>query len=492
MSQVLTLEELVERQQAIQSRLAEINTEFAGRHMPDETRSEWEGLGEEYRANEDLIAELEAREQTLANLATDDQSQQRREAGFHVRAPSAPSGQEIYDLVAVRQASRSMDDEARTVVEYAMRSVEAQTYPEQVGNNAAREHIARLMARFGEDAEPEVGLSRQAAFARRLLLTGSDVYRTAFLRYITGRPRTPEQERALSQTGSAGGFALVYTLDPTIIPTSNLSVNPYRTISRNETIVGTNEWRGVTSAGVTASYGAELTQASDNAPTLAQPAAIVDKAQCFIPFSIEIGQDWSGLQTEMAGLIQDAKDDVEATKFSLGSGHGSNEPEGVLTGATTVVTAAGTASFAVADVYKVWEALGPRFRPRAQWVGNLAQYDRVRQFDTAGGASLFIQNLTIGFQNQPPTPGNMGAQLLGRPANECSAMSSVLTTGALILTVGDWRYFVIVDRVGLDVEVIPHLMGASGRPLGQRGLYAYWRNTSKVLDTNAFRILKTG
>jgi hypothetical protein len=51
----------------------------------------------------------------------------------------------------------------------------------------------------------------------------------------------------------------------------------------------------------------------------------------------------------MAGMFQDAKDDLEATKFALGSG--TNEPFGVMTGATTVLTTAGTATYALADLY---------------------------------------------------------------------------------------------------------------------------------------------
>jgi hypothetical protein len=30
----------------------------------------------------------------------------------------------------------------------------------------------------------------------------------------------------------------------------------------------------------------------------------------------------------------------------------------------------------------------------------------------------------------------------------------------------------ILDRVGLTVEVLPHLLGANRRPTGERGLYA--------------------
>jgi predicted phage gp36 major capsid-like protein len=60
------------------------------------------------------------------------------------------------------------------------------------------------------------------------------------------------------------------------------------------------------------------------------------------------------------------------------------------------------------------------------------------------------------------------------------------------LTLGDFNYFLIVDRIGLDIEIAPLLFGPSNRyPTGQRGLLAMWRNTSKVLSANAFRVLTT-
>jgi predicted phage gp36 major capsid-like protein len=44
----------------------------------------------------------------------------------------------------------------------------------------------------------------------------------------------------------------------------------------------------------------------------------------------------------------------------------------------------------------------------------------------------------------------------------------------------------------MDLEVVSHLFDANMRPMGQRGIYAMWRNTSKVLDANAFRVLVAG
>ena len=58
-----------------------------------------------------------------------------------------------------------------------------------------------------------------------------------------------------------------------------------------------------------------------------------------------------------------------------------------------------------------------------------------------------------------------------------------------ILFVGNWSRYVIVDRVGMSVELIPHLFGDNNRPTGQRGLYAWMRTGAESVDDNAFRVL---
>ena len=40
--------------------------------------------------------------------------------------------------------------------------------------------------------------------------------------------------------------------------------------------------------------------ASDNSPTMAAPTATVTKAQAFVPYSVEIEEDWVGMETELA------------------------------------------------------------------------------------------------------------------------------------------------------------------------------------------------
>ena len=177
-------------------------------------------------------------------------------------------------------------------------------------------------------------------------------------------------ERALAEgAGATGGFAVPFALDPTILPTSDGALSPLRQLARTLTVT-TNEWRGVSSDGVTAAFAPEATEVGDGSPTLAQPTIRAEKAHVFVPFSIEVGQDWGGLQAELFTLFSDAKDNLEAQKFLYGGGTAANEPTGLISGAGTasVISTAATATLAPGDVYSLQESLGSRWQPRAQWV----------------------------------------------------------------------------------------------------------------------------
>jgi HK97 family phage major capsid protein len=466
-----TLEELRARQAEIDTRLREIHAESKGEKFNVEQRDEWNALNDELVANEEHIHELEARQARLEELASRGsvESEQRTvysRGNKKSRVPDDPT-----DLMAYRQTASNIDDLHDAYMEGALRLNEKMMPANfDADIEKSQERVDKLLRYVDSHDDPML--------AKRIIATSSSVYQRAFGKKVKGDYCSPEEERALSLTTTAGGFAVPYTLDPTIILTSSGVINPVRQFARIETITG-NHWIGVSSAGVTASYSAEATEASDDAPTLAQPAADVEKAQAFIPFSIEIGGDWGSLQSEMARLLQDAKDTLENTQFLTGLGHSSQAPQGLLVGATAAVTSASTAVLGVADIYSLELALQPRSRARGVFVGNKAVYQKIRQFDTAGGANLWVQ-LQYG---EPAT-------LIGYPAYEWSAYSSaVTTTGSTVLTFGDFSKFLIIDRVGMDIELVPHLFGtANNRPTGQRGLYAHWRNTSYVLQGGVSRL----
>lgn len=481
--------------EGLQSRLSEITerlkemaavAETEGRRFTQDEKDEWNERHDERREIEAHLEEIAAREAALEEMSRTERATER---GAHFQTRSPGRIEDPFDLTTMRTNPLvDPDAAAGEMQERAMRALDIASFPRPVQNGRpsitnerAKEHVERLMQ--ADHVDPNV-------LARHMLVTGSATYSRAFGKALQSAPLSPEESRALSLAAAGGGYAVPYTLDPTIIPTSNLSVNPFRAIARVEQITG-DTWQGVSSAGVTAAYAAEATEASDNAPTLAQPSISTEKAQAFIPFSIEVGMDWNGLQAEMAGLLQDAKDDLEATAFATGTG--TNEPQGVLVGATTVVTASGTASFAVADLYALENALGPRFRSRSSFLTNRAQVNRIRAFATAAGPVALTENLQTGTQTQDGARNaRLPVDVLGYPSYELSSMASVLTTGSLIAILGDFRYYVIIDRIGLTVELLPHLVGTNRRPTGQRGLYSYWRNSAGVISPNAFRVLKTG
>jgi HK97 family phage major capsid protein len=58
-----------------------------------------------------------------------------------------------------------------------------------------------------------------------------------------------------------------------------------------------------------------------------------------------------------------------------------------------------------------------------------------------------------------------------------------------VLLYGDFSNFVVSQRIGSSVELIPHLFGSNLRPTGQRGMYAYARYGADSINDSAFRML---
>jgi HK97 family phage major capsid protein len=479
MADSMMVEERQARITEIRARHEELNTEFAGQTFTDEARTEFEELAAERVEHERAIDELEQRR---AYLEEQSQREESREGGavFHTRKSGVARGEDIYDLSTIRSSVSSPEAARHELHERSKRAIETAVFPDfRVRKDQAQAHIERLLERDSRDGE----------LGQIILRTGKPGYKEAFVKYLGGVPLTGTEQRAFSL--SSTGLPVPYVLDPTVLPVSNSVVNPLRAISSVEQIVGANEWRGLTAGAVTASRVAEATEATDNTPTLAQPTIPTSKAHCFIPFSIESGQDWNGMDSALARLIADAKDDEEATAFAVGNGTPPN-PSGVVTGATGTTPASTGLTITAANLYALEGALAPRFRPRAQFVANRAMYNIIRALDTAGGAQLWLR-IGDSIPNNPASEGgngNTGLRLLGYPVNELSTMSSTVVNATKIMLLGDFSYFKIIDRVGMTVELIPHLFGATNRfPVGQRGFYAYWRNGSKVIDAAAFRAL---
>jgi HK97 family phage major capsid protein len=110
-------------------------------------------------------------------------------------------------------------------------------------------------------------------------------------------------------------------------------------------------------------------------------------------------------------------------------------------------------------------------------LANNLVYSRIRQFGQDLWGELREERLP---------------RLLNRPVLEAEDMDGVINAAQnnYIAIIGDFgQGYVIADRVGTTVELIPHLFGTNRRPTGQRGWYAHVRHGAAVVDAGAFRML---
>jgi HK97 family phage major capsid protein len=354
----------------------------------------------------------------------------------------------------------------------------------------------RIAGHLRPDQKDQVerNLRRDTDLARRILVTENPAYRTAWMKMVT-QPnpwlddeeqramRAWEEYRAMSEnTTTAGGFGIPVFIDPSIIMTAQGSGNPFLQLAKQVTI-NTNIWKGVSSAGVSWSFDTESSAVSDDSPTLAQPSVTVHMARGFIPYSIELGQDYPAFADEMGTLLATGYDELLIQKFSVGSGSG--EPDGIITkldataGSEVLITTAGT--IGAVDVFAAWNALPLRFQNNASWMMNVGVNSTIRQLGTT---NFYAQTVNL---TERMAETIMGAQVY----KSAYFVNFTNTTGHQnALVVGDFSNYVIARRGGMSVELIPHLFDVTNnRPTGQRGWFAYARIGGDVAATEAFRLL---
>lgn len=466
---------------------------------------------------EALVAELETLRSEIADLDALEQPTEEQTVRYDAALGEWDDKKAEHDRLveraekvdAVRAASlKPANREAGTAPAVIVRkdpfegvSVRADTDGDYSVNMGADDARARALSAIEAtsdvaDAAKEAAtqlVQRNKHAAKLALATGSPAYRSAFEK-ILEHPESYQAyleadeaaalRTAMSTTVGNGGYAIPFLLDPSVILTNTGTTNPFRRVATIKQ--GTsNKWNGLSSAGVTAEWKSEGSEAADGSPTVAQPSITAFLADVFAFGSYEVFQD-SDLASDLPMMIAEARDDLEAAAFAVGSGSGA--PKGVVTAVTAVTasrispTTGGTFTTAsIADVYKLIQGVTPKHRDRSSWLGNFTTFNTIRRMGEAAGAgATFWANLGAG---QPE-------QLLGLPVLESSEVVSAATTGSNILLAGNFRQFYIYDRLGTTLEYIPTLFGSNGRPTAQRGWFATWRVGSDVVDANAFRVLK--
>lgn len=458
----------IDRHNALRASLAEYSTREG--EPSAEERAAFAADIAEYDA---IAAEIDGLRSELAQLEAVASAPER------AREVAAPT-------VMVRQADPIADESAQYGTTEQVRGA-AKTAIENLP--LTDDHVRERLYATLERADDASG-----RLSRHMIAASRPAYRSAFSKLISGQTfgltaeevRSIEHVRAASLTDSAGGYAVPTTLDPTLIVTGahdGLTPNVVRQVANVRQITGDN-LNLVSTAGVTAAWASEGTEGTDDAPTLANVTITPYKAHVTVPFSIEISQDWAGMEAEMRRLMMIAKDDLEITAFTVGNG--SSKPLGMFYDVYTnytgqVQASAGSNAFAEADLYALIEKVAYRYRNRGAWMANEIILDKVRQFNVASAGTVWVQLAA----DRPGT-------ILGRTAYGNPQVDGTYGSGEnYVMAYGDFAAaYTIVDRVGMTVELVPHLLGtANNLPNGQRALYAYWRTGARIVDSGAIAVL---
>lgn len=466
------------RADVIRARREQIRSDLDGLEQIEEKGEEGEAIDDARVRTAALLEEwdelkvelepLEEHEAKIAAVRSASQLAANREATNTGPTTFARNKRDPFeDLDSVRHGLTAASDvraRARTAVEqFAERSDHWGLNSD--GAERATELIEKSGPKFGTEA------------ARMILTTGSPEYLTAFENYLVD-PGGYASRAALSLTSANGGYLVPFTLDPTIILTNAGSANPYRRVATVKTTT-TNDWNGVTSAGVSAEWTAEGTEAADATPTVGQLKITPQKADAYLFGSFEVLSD-SDFGQQLPELLADAKDRIEETGFAIGTGSG--QPLGIIPAGTSVSMHSTSAASGpnAADIFTLMSALPARWRgPRANnvWVMNLATMNILRTIPQFSGAVMPILQDTAN-----------GPMMMGVPVLESTSVVGVQANGAKVIAYLDARQFYIVDRIGMSVVYDPIVLGSNRRPSGQGAWYAFWRVGSGVSTATAIRV----
>lgn len=170
----------------------------------------------------------------------------------------------------------------------------------------------------------------------------------------------------------------------------------------------------------------------------------------------------------------------EEEAFLKGTGDANNQPTGITnyaTGIETVISSVATdGGFDQEDIVDLYYSLGEQYIGRSSFVMPREAVSAVRMLkDSTSGAYLW----------QPALLGGKEDTLMGCPVYQSAYMPS-LGAGSLSIILGDFKFYQIVDRIGMQILRDPY----SSKPYVR--FYTTKRVGGDVTRKEAFVMLKCG
>lgn len=189
--------------------------------------------------------------------------------------------------------------------------------------------------------------------------------------------------------------------------------------------------------------------------------------------SDEIIQDsFIDLQSYLTNLIVEGIADKEETYFTTGTG--SSQPSGILVGGELGKTTAGASAVTLDEILDLIYSLKAGYRTNAKLVMNSSTELAIRKLKDSTGQYLW----------QPSIQAGMPNLFDGKPIVINEKMPSI-GTGNKFMAFGDFKYFTIADRAGLEIKRLDELYAGSG----QVGWRVSKRFDSKVIQSEAIKFM---
>lgn len=169
---------------------------------------------------------------------------------------------------------------------------------------------------------------------------------------------------------------------------------------------------------------------------------------------------------------------AENTAFTTGDGSG--HPQGVVTGASAGKVAASATAITGDEIIDLFYSLDYRHRPNAKFMCNdaLAATVRKLKISAASLAGEYQYLWTPGFGESPD-------MILGRPVVINNDMDGAPAANDVVLLFGDFSYFWIFDRQGMELQRLNELYAYNG----QVGFLADKRFDGHVMLSTAIKKL---
>lgn len=168
-------------------------------------------------------------------------------------------------------------------------------------------------------------------------------------------------------------------------------------------------------------------------------------------------------------------------QFTIGDGTG--DPQGIATSVITQVTDLGAnaiTTITADNVIDTVHLVAPQYRnsPRFRILLSDTCLKVIRKIKDSAGYYIFSPAGAVPQTNVVGLPGT----IYGVPYSVGAYVPTATTNGNVFMVVGDFNYFEIFDRTGIESMIDPY----SGALTGQQTLYVYSRTDSRCMNAKAF------